>query len=247
MKRIGFWSKLGVLAGMLALATPAMAGELVVYKSEGGSYKPGQTLDAERPVSLAVGERVTLLASNGAILELVGPYHDVPPSRGAGVAGNGVLETMKMLVSAPRTRSGGLGTTRDARDAIQKAGMTARQKEPWMVDVSRSGNYCLAKDQPLIFWRPVVAETSAITVRYGEDQWRAHARWPEGKERLTPPSGMPIVDGGVYHLDLDGVTTTARLHIMPAGLNNREARSSWMVSKGCSAQVAELNRPQDIQ
>ncbi|MBF0127906.1 MAG: hypothetical protein HQM02_11950 [Magnetococcales bacterium] len=246
MKRIGFWNTLGVLVGAL-VTTPVLATELVVYKADGGGYAPGQTIDSTHPLTLKAGQRVTLLAANGAILNLEGPYHDLPLPKTVAATDTGVMDTLKMLVSAPKTRSGGLGTTRNAANAIEQANARERQREPWVVDVSRSGNYCLAKGQPLVFWRPASQEAATITVRYGEDLWRAHTRWPAGKDRLTPPVAMPIADGGTYHLDLDGLTTTAKVHLMPSGMTSQEARAAWMTGKGCVAQTAALKPPSSVQ
>ncbi|MEO5334807.1 MAG: hypothetical protein H7839_22570 [Magnetococcus sp. YQC-5] len=238
MKHIGFWRKLGVLVGVMAV-TPALASELVVYKAEGIALTPGQTINASQPLTLKEGQRVTLLASNGAILNLTGPFNEIPRIKTTASADAGVMDALKMLVTAPKTRSGGLGTTR----SLPKTALP----EPWLIDVSRTGDYCLTTGKPLVFWRPSSQETSSITLRFGEDLWKARAQWPAGADRLTPPAVMPITDGGVYQVELDGLTNTAKLHLMPPSVNSHQAQTTWMEGKGCTAQIAALNKTNSLQ
>lgn len=226
MKRIGFWSKLGVLIGTLVV-TPALATELVVYKAEGIALVPGQTISDASPLTLAAGQRVTLLASNGSILNLEGPFNAIPTPKTTKNSESGMVETLKMLVNAPKTRSGGLGTTRNI---------------PTTVDVTSSKDYCLYPEQKVVFVRPNKQKSSTISVRMGGDLWKAHAQWPAGTEALTPPPTMPIADGGVYQLELDGIKSTVKLHIMPQTLNDATTQATWKQSKGCAtSQLAAKN------
>ncbi|MBF0189572.1 MAG: hypothetical protein HQL99_00310 [Magnetococcales bacterium] len=231
MKRITFWSRLGMVMGLLTSGS-LLAGELVVYKAEGIQLTPGQTLDTTQPLTLAIGQRVTLLASNGTAINLEGPFQGLPLSKPQAATETGVVNTLKMLVSSPKIRSGGLGTTRSI---------------PQMLDVTRSGHYCLSAGQPLVFWRPSSQEHSRITVRLGQQQWKAHSQWPAGTHQLTPPPTMPVTDNTVYRLELDGQPSTTTLHVMPSNLTTPTERTAWMTAKGCDAQLSSLNRVQTTQ
>ncbi|MBF0271158.1 MAG: hypothetical protein HQL98_03645 [Magnetococcales bacterium] len=231
MKRIAFWSRLGMVMGILASGS-LLASELVVYKAEGIQLTPGQTINTTQPLTLTAGQRVTLLSSNGTAINLEGPFQGLPISKTQASTDTGVVNTLKMLVSAPKTRSGGLGTTR----AI-----------PQILDVTRSGHYCLNEGQPLVFWRPSSQENALITVRLGQQQWKAHSQWPAGTNQLTPPPTMPISDGAVYRLELDGQPSTTTLHLIPSNLTTPKERTAWMTAKGCDAQLASLNHLQATQ
>ena len=79
MRATGRLPALAFAALILGTATAAMAAELVVVEVRGGvGLKQGDTVDDAKPIKLEDGQMVTLVADDGSILTLRGPYDQAP-------------------------------------------------------------------------------------------------------------------------------------------------------------------------
>ena len=72
-----------VIAFCLLVATwTALAGELVVIESTTPTFKPGQIVDTSVALSLPSGAHLKLLAEDGTVTNLKGPFSGPPPVAG---------------------------------------------------------------------------------------------------------------------------------------------------------------------
>src|SRR5262249_48241921 len=81
----------------MGTASVAMAAELVVVEVRGGvGLKQGDVVDDARPIKLEDGQMLTLVAEDGTILNLRGPYDQKP---GGGSGGIDVASALSALAT----------------------------------------------------------------------------------------------------------------------------------------------------
>src|SRR5947208_11085149 len=77
-----------------------LAADLIVVEARGVNLRQGQKVDDTKKLTLADGQRVTLIASNGRTLKLTGPYDEVPSAEGTAedtlTRATAALEAMKV-------------------------------------------------------------------------------------------------------------------------------------------------------
>jgi hypothetical protein len=204
---------------------------MVVVAARGIGLKPGTKIDAAQPLVLAEGQHVTLIAMNGVTLKLDGPYNR-PPSASGG--GSDLSAALKALVTQQEARTAEVGVTRSGT-AI------AKLPDPWLLDVSRTGNVCLLEGQPVVMWRPSSAETADLTVMPADRSWKAEATWPAGSERLLASPALEIHGDAIYLIAFDGGEDSAvTFNRVPRDLETVPMQAAWLAHQGCEAQAEAL-------
>src|SRR5687768_1827566 len=133
MQKIALYALKGAAAAVLFAAPAALLAAPLVVRSLGPSaksYPPGRAVGENTPLVLKAGDIVTVLAPSGA-----------RTLRGPGtfkVAGGTSAAPFN-----PRSRF----SARRCRERPPAPGL-------WDVDVSRSGNVCLADPGQVVLWRP---------------------------------------------------------------------------------------------
>ena len=229
MKRIRS-AALIALSGAL-LPGAAQAANLIVVEARGVAMKPGQAIDASKPLTLKQGQHVTLISEQGATLSIDGPYN-APPSAGGG--GKTIGATLAALSTERNARTGEAGVTR---------GGTHTLPEPWLVDVTRSGNACMQEGTQPVFWRPDGKTAASLVVMPVDRSWKSHADWAVGSTKITVTTDVPMHGGAAYVVNYAGTDYAVAMNTIPAALGNDEMRAAWMVQKGCEAQAEALLRP----
>jgi len=217
---------LGII--LVLLAPEVRAADLVVIEATGTSLKAGQTIDGTAPLTLKEGEQVSLVAEDGNVLKLRGPYDGVPGSGGG--SGVGVSKALAALVSGQRSEYGVIRSKVD----------TANLPNPWVVDVTRSGKVCLRQGERLVFWRPDRSRDVTLTIMPVDRSWRAQAEWPQGTSELEAPSGFPLKERRTYLFSMGGRTSALTLLGVPESLSNDHMRAAWMLEMNCIAQTKAL-------
>ncbi|HEY4940440.1 MAG TPA: hypothetical protein VII56_03355 [Rhizomicrobium sp.] len=223
---------MAVAAAMLLSAGAAQAANLIVVEARGIGLKPGSTVDSSKPLVLKQGQHVTLISDAGATLSIDGPY-DQPPS--AGGSGRSIGATIAALGTEHSARTGEAGVTR--------SGGANTLPEPWLFDVTRSGNVCLQENSQPVFWRPDAKSAAAIVVMPVDRSWKSQAAWPAGLDRMTVTTDVPVHGGAAYVVNYGGADYALAVNTIPASLANDSMRAAWMVQKGCEAQAEALLRP----
>ena len=223
---------LAIAAAALLSAGSAQAANLIVVEARGIGLKPGSTVDSTKPLVLKQGQHVTLISDAGATLSIDGPY-DQPPSAGGG--GKSLGATLAALGTEHNARTGEAGVTRGTGPNTLP--------EPWLFDVTRSGNVCLEENTQPVFWRPDAKTAASLTVMPVDRSWKSQAAWPAGLSRLTVTTDVPVHGGAAYVVSYGGADYALAVATVPASLANDSMRAAWMVQKGCEAQAEALLRP----
>jgi hypothetical protein len=223
---------IALAAALLLSAGGAQAANLIVVEARGIGLKPGATVDSTKPLVLKQGQHVTLISDTGATLSIDGPYNQ-PPSAGGG--GKSLGATIAALGTEHTARTGEAGVTRDNKPNPLP--------EPWLFDVTRSGNVCLQEGTQPVFWRPDAKTAAAIIVMPVDRSWKSQAAWPAGLARMTVTTDVPVHGGAAYVVNYSGTDYALAVATVPASLANDSMRAAWMVQKGCEAQAEALLRP----
>ncbi len=222
---------LSALVVTLALhAAPAAAADIVVVEVRGPALQPGQVLDDTQPLALQQGEEVTLVAANGSIIKLKGPFDAAP---GASSGGSGVDVSNALSALSGGSQRTALGVVRSKNDDVTLP-------NPWVVDVTHSGKVCVRPGSTVVFWRQQASAAIRLRILPADRSWRAEAEWPAGVSQLTAPSNFPIGDRQTYLVDAGGTSATITLVQVPASLTNDRMRAAWMLEKNCLSQTKAL-------
>lgn len=202
-------------AAVLAAPVAAMAAPLVVRSAgpSAKSYPPGRSVGENTPVILKAGDVVTVLAPSGA-----------RTLRGPGtfkVAGGGTAPAFNAR----------------SRFSAMRGPETPPSPGLWDVDVSKSGNVCLAGSDQVVLWRPV-AEAQA-TLQVVPASGASHpVAWPAGRLVQRWPQQLPIVDGAEYSLKWDkGVPTRLKFRKLAALGDDPTILAKALIDNGCQAQL----------
>ena len=221
-------SVLALAAAISGLASAAMAAELVVVEARGVGLKQGEVIDDAKPITLKDGQLLTLVAENGTILTLRGPYDQAPSGGGSGVdVGNALV--------ALTTKN----AQRNVAGVVRTGAEEVHLPSPWLVDVSHPGTTCLKQGERPVFWRTGNAG-GTLTLMPADRSWRGQTPWPGGTSTLAAPNNFPIKDGRTYLADFGGKTVAVTLTQLPPAVTNTRMQAAWMLEKGCVAQAEAL-------
>lgn len=206
-------------AAMLAAPAGLLAAPLVVRSSgpSAKAYPAGRAIGENSPLVLKAGDVVTVLAPSGA-----------RTLRGPGtfkVAGGSNATAFN-----PRSRFGAMRGT----DVPPAPGL-------WDVDVTKSGNVCLADPKQVLLWRPAsdADATLEISPAAGSAQ---QLGWAAGRLMQRWPERLPIADGAEYSVKWAGEAEARRLRFNAVdGVgDDPTALARAFIDKGCEAQLDRL-------
>ncbi len=225
--------RLPALAAALILGTvtAATAADLVVVEARGiTSLKQGDTVSDAQPIKLEDGQMVTLVAEDGSILTLRGPYDQTP---GGGSGGVDVASALGALTT---------GKAQNVAGVVRSANTEVRLPAPWLVDVSHPGVACVRQGEQPVLWRQSGAGNGTLTMMPADRSWRAQTQWPAGSPTLEVPSSFPVKDGRTYLADFGDKPVAVTLTQIPPKVTNPKMQAAWMLEKGCVAQAEALLR-----
>jgi len=215
------------VAGILAGAAPTFAGQLVVLEARGTALKQGDSVDDSKALTLKEGEEVTLVADDGSVVTLHGPYDKAPTAGGSDAA--------VLALDALTTRT----AQRNVAGVVRDATIEVHLPNPWLVDVSHPGAACLKNGERPVFWR-ASSEGGTLTIMPSDRSWSAEAPWPRGATTLQAPDYFPIHDGRTYLASFGGNEVAVTVNVLPPALGNARMQAAWMLEKGCVAQAQAL-------
>jgi hypothetical protein len=222
MGRTGINLSIGPAAVLLLAAPAGLLASPLVVRSLGPSakaYPPGRAVGANTPLVLKAGDVVTVLAPSGArILRGPGTFK---------VAGGGTAPPFN-----PRARFGAMRGV----DVPPAPGL-------FDVDVSRSGNVCLADARQVLLWRPMSAADATLELTPSAGAGREIA-WAAGSMMQRWPQQLPIADGAEYSVKFADEAQGRRLRfkILAAVADDPTALARALIDKGCDAQLDLLIR-----
>ncbi|HEX8622588.1 MAG TPA: hypothetical protein VF718_11520 [Allosphingosinicella sp.] len=203
-------------AAAACMAAPLAAAPLVVRSlgPSARSYPPGRAVGENVPLVLKAGDVVTVLAPSGA-----------RTLRGPGtfkVAGGGAAPAFN-----PRSR---FGAMRGA-EVPPSPGL-------FDVDVSRSGNVCLAGSGPVLLWRPVGTADATLELAPAGGAGQK-LDWAAGSTMQRWPQALPIADGAEYSVRFADESAARRLRFKTLAATGEDptALAKALIDAGCDAQL----------
>jgi len=227
MRATGRLPALAFAALILGTASAAVAAEVVVVEARGVSLKQGDVIDDGTPLKLEDGQMVTLVADDGSILTLRGPYDQAPSGGSHGVD---VASALGALTT---------GKAQNVAGVVRSANADVHLPGPWLVDVSHPGVACLRPGDKPVLWRASDGGAT-LTMMPADRSWRAQTLWPTGSPTLQAPSNFPIKDGRTYLADFGGKPVAVTLTQIPPKVASPRMQAAWMLEKGCVAQAEAL-------
>ena len=226
------------IVGILSLVVPAAASAVelvVVVEARGGPYKIGQKVDGNLPITLTAGQKLTLIAQNGATVRLRGPFEGAPAPDSA-IEGGDVATALLNLGRQTDSTATSLGVVR--------AGTEERiAPDPRAMDITRPGHRCLLGESAAVLWWPDRSTDNAkLEISPADRSWSARARWPSNSDRMALPANLPLRDGQTYLFEINKVSSAVVVHLVPADLSTESVRAAWMLEKGCYGQAVALAR-----
>ncbi|MFN3475694.1 MAG: hypothetical protein ACK4ZW_16765 [Blastomonas sp.] len=235
---LGAAISLGFAASTVA-STAAMAQSMVV-RSAGPSaaqYPAGKKLPANTKVVLKASDRVTVLDKAGTRV-LTGPGTftlDGTVNRD---------QTQSTQIASLLSTSGGASRTRTG--AVRGAPSEAKPAAPrspnlWFIDASKSGKFCVAEPNRLLFWRSNVADDVNLKLS-GKGGPSADLLWKKGSgNRVWPFAEVPVVSGSSYTLTgPDGAAKTIDLVVLPSVPTEIDEVAGTLIENGCENQLSLL-------
>lgn len=225
---------LAMVLALTGVASAASAATLVVIEARGGGIKLGQKLDSGNVLTLKEGDRVTVIGPDGAAITMRGPFNGRPPVKNGGSAVQ-PRAALAALIGTRSARTNSVGVIRSGTDA-------APLLDPWLVDVSRSGERCVKAGSMPIWWRPDATRAQSFTVMPIDRSWRADMEWQVGQQQVGSGGFVNIAAGSTFVTRMGDQEFTLNINTVPADLDNDFVLVSWMLEKGCMQQADALLR-----
>jgi hypothetical protein len=222
------------LIGAFLFAGAASAGaNVLVVRSSGPSartYPAGRSLPDNTRFAQRGGDVVTILAGGGT-----------RTFRGPG----NFSSTGAVVASRATAQNGG----RLARvGAVRSAGIVPRGPTIWHVDITQSGNFCLAGTTNVMLWRPDASTPARLSIA-GPGGVPRVVQWPAGQPTHAWPRGAAIANGATYSFSQPRVAVPTRItfRILNSPLNDVQGVAEALIANGCEGQLDVLVESQPDQ
>jgi len=222
----------GLVAAILLSGAATAAANVLVVRSSGpsaGNYPAGRSLPDNARIVLRPGDQVMVLAGGGT-RTFRGPGNFSPASAQTG---------------ARTAQNGG----RIARiGAVRSAGIVPRGPTIWHVDVTQSGNFCLAGTTNVMLWRPDASTPVRLTIAGSEGAPRV-IPWPAGQPTRAWPRGAALTNGATYSFSQPDVAVPTRItfRVLATPLNDVQGVAEALIANGCEGQLDVLVESQPDQ
>ena len=236
-----------VLLG-ICLATTALAAELVVIESTSPDHKIGDILDAETDVELGEDAAIMLIAEDGLVISLTGPYVG-PPGGDEMPVTPGALDALGRLVGYADTESEDIGGVRgDAQsDDFLVQEVDDHRTSAWLLHTAITGPQCIiAGDAKPQYWREHSNADQRFEVKRVTSGEMVTIAWQAGDNTVVWPDALPLAANEMYLLRLGDQlrSTNLLLREVPAAVGDGGvAMVAFLAAEGCLSQARmELKR-----
>lgn len=226
----------GVLAlvagvGLLSGAPLAEASQWLVIHVDGAALTPGTLLMEQQRVTLTDGALLTLLADDGQVLKLTGPYSGIPGQKSSTRGKEKDLVVIASLLQGHSQPTSTLGALRR---------VSRKGAPPRAVDVDRSGQQCLSSD-PVVLWRSNATTQESVRISDTLGKTLISLMWPIGEAQLEVPADY-FNDGQGYRIQRGNYAVKLQIRKAAQPLDNTAALTAWMAESGCQTQALSILR-----
>ncbi len=216
------------------------ASQRLVFESKSAGYTPGDLVETMSLVQLAEGETLELLAEDGRIYRLRGPYEGSPVTDQKG-SKQSVLSAVAALVASPGRNLTSIGGTRGYNKPREPESGDS-ESPPWSHLTIDGGEQCVVKGMPVKFWRLDASTDIKLTVMHLTRGPTVELDWPAGERDLAWPDALPLEDDGFYKIET-GTSLDSRylnLREIPPPAVEGPQGVAWLAAKGCQRQAKAL-------
>jgi len=225
---------------------------MVVISSTADGLKKGDRLAGNQAIAVPSGTRVVLMDASGKVMTVRGPFTgqlgsaeaNTPATPRPTGAFRSVSDASSLLERLGDALRGDSDTPRKigAFRGIGGAGvgLGAAVADPWTIDVTAAGHWCVAADRAVTLSRGAQSSFDSITIETKPSGAKMDVPWPTGQATLQWPASVPTKDGATYELRMGTSTTSIALHM----LNQKGATAGqialWMAEQGCQRQASAM-------
>ena len=219
----GSWGRRIALAALASSIAVSASANVLVVRSSGPSartYPAGRSLPDTQRLQLRAGDTLVVLDARGT-RTFRGP-------------GNFVAGT-----AAPGVRIADNDGRRARIGAVRSAGFVASSPTTiWHVDVSQSGNMCLANMSNVMLWRADSSQPATLSISGPAGASRT-IQWPAGRATLSWPADLPIASGSAYRISQSGnpVPSTITFRALNNAPSDMPAVAEALIRNGCQEQL----------
>jgi len=213
---------------------PARAETIIVAATGNAGFEPGTRLQDGHAISLPEGARITLLAQDGAMQVIDGPFSGAPSlsEDAAAAAPEAGWSAVLALVGDPDARSDVMGASRKTDGEFLVPPGT------WHVSVDSSGPRCSAGGEVML-WRKDALGAATVSVRSGAGRL-TDLSWPPGEQVLSLPEAF--AETGRMMVSVGGELRDLDLAIAPAKVSAGAPGEvlAWLLDRKCQRQALTL-------
>lgn len=213
------------MAALLAATAAApVAANVLVVRSSGPSasaYPAGRALPDNARIQLRAGDTLVLLGSGGT-RTFRGPIT---------TAANAAVQAGTQTAQASDGRRVRVG-------AVRSAGiLPVSPSTIWQVDVTQSGNMCLADTSNVMLWRPDASQSTTLAIR--GPNGAQNVTWAAGHATVAWPAALPIADGADYQFTTPGVAVPAHIRVKTLASEPGDVQgvAQALIANGCQEQL----------
>lgn len=226
-------------AGIIFMSgqSPATAAELVVIASSIPGFTVGQIVASSKEIQLPPEASVTLISEAGKIISLKGPRQGSMGVKEPEAKPSGLITSISDIFAREKTESASLGAVR----GVRLGGRPNTPDDPWAINVSKSGQYCVSLTQSVALWRPDSRRNSRLILTNIDNDKEVRTVWHPGQRLLYWPRLMRLVSGATYRANLSTQDQLTRLTIrLIPDLPTPAHSAVWMATHGCMGQAVRL-------
>ncbi|MBL8707056.1 MAG: DUF4384 domain-containing protein, partial [Rhodospirillales bacterium] len=237
-------------AAPLAVPAPGTS-SLVIISSTADGFKKGDRVGTAQAIAVPSGTRVVLMDAQGKVMTVRGPF-------------TGQLGTSEINAPTPRP-TGAFRTVSDASSLLERLGdalrggdeaprkigafrgvgasglgLGATPADPWAIDVTASGHWCVAADKAVTMTRGANTSFDSITIETKPSGAKMDVPWPAGQASLQWPASVPAKNGATYELRMGGTVTSVALHLLDQKGATPGQVALWMAEQGCQRQASAM-------
>jgi len=222
----------------ICLSCTALAAEVVVIESTSADYPVGEILDADMNIVLGEDVEIILIAENGMIISLAGPY--AGPADKEGTPGvRDALDALGRLVGYAETEASDIGGVRG--DA------TGEDFLAHLLHTAITGPQCIrAGVEDPRYWREQHEVDQRLEVERVTSGKSVIVAWQTGDNTVAWPSTLPLLVDEMYLLRFGDQLRSTNLLVreVPAKVGDGGiAMVAFLAAKGCLSQARkELER-----
>jgi len=223
----------------------------VVIESTSADYPVGEILDADTNIVLGEDVEIMLIAEDGMIISLAGPY--TGPADNEGTPGvRGALDALGRLVGYAETEAGDIGGVRGAATGEEFLAQEVddHRTSPWLLHTAITGPQCVRAgvEEPR-YWREQNDADDRLEIKRVTSGETVIVAWKAGDNTAPWPGTLPLLADEMYLLRFGDQLRSTNLLVreVPATVSDGGiATVAFLAAKGCLSQARkELERIQE--